>query len=82
MFNALPTELNNQILCYYRNSTKKIQIIRITNIPNWHFEKIVFPQQRLMFEACPEAYLQIYREIMGFFILSEQIQCHLLCAKE
>ena len=82
MFNYSPPELNNRILCSYTNSTKQIQMIRITNIPNCDFEKIVFPQQRLMFEADSEAELEIYSEIIGFFILFKQIKCHFFRAKE
>ncbi len=82
MFISSPPELNNRILCYYKNLTKQMQMIRITNIPNWNFEKVVFPQQRLMFEAYPEANLKVYREVMGILICSEQIQCNLLCVKE
>lgn len=82
MFISLLPEINNQILCCYTNSTQQMQMIRITNIPNWNFEMIVFPKQRLMFEACPEANLEIYIEIMEILILLEQIQCRLLCVKE
>ena len=47
-------------LCYYSNSTSRIQTIRITNIPNLRFERIIFPQQRLLFSAPPTAQLEIY----------------------
>jgi len=50
----------NSALCYYSNSTDKIQTIRIVNIPNLHFERIIFPKQRLLFSAPPTAQLEIY----------------------
>ena len=47
-------------LCCYTNRTDKIQIVRIANIEQWYFEKVIFPQQRLLFDAPPEAELEIY----------------------
>ncbi len=47
-------------LCYYINQTDKIQIVRIVNIDQWYFEKVIFPQQRLLFDAPPEAELEIH----------------------
>jgi hypothetical protein len=79
---SLPCQFNNQIHCYYVNPTNQIQIIRITNIPNWYFEKAAFPKQLLMFEAFPEAILEIRTEIRASAILSDQIQCNLLHIKE
>ena len=47
-------------LCCYINRTNKIQIGRITNIDQWYFEKVIFPQQRLLFDAPLEAELEIH----------------------
>jgi hypothetical protein len=82
MFTLLNPGFNNPICCYYVNPTNQIQIIRITNIPNWYFEKVVFPKQRLIFQAFPEAILEINTGIMASAILSDKIQCHLLHVKE
>ncbi|MFB2894500.1 DUF1830 domain-containing protein [Aerosakkonemataceae cyanobacterium BLCC-F50] len=82
MFTSLPPAPNYRLLCYYANPTQQIQIIRITNIPNWRFEKVVFPQQRLMFEAFPEAILEVHTGFMGSAILLDEIPCHLLCIKQ
>lgn len=60
MFTPLPSEYNNRILCYYMNPSNQIQIARIVDIPNWFFERVVFPKQRLCFEAIPKAYLEIF----------------------
>ena len=76
------SQLNNQVLCYYSNPTNQIQFIRITNIANYYFEKVVFPQQRLMFEAFPEALLEIHTGTIPSSILSDKIPCHLLRVKE
>ncbi|MGL5065083.1 MAG: DUF1830 domain-containing protein [Microcoleus sp.] len=71
-------ELSSQILCYYANNTDKIQVAKITNIPNWYFEKVLFPGQRLMFEAMPEAVLEIHTGVMASAILSDKISCYVL----
>lgn len=42
------------------NATHQIQVVRIGNIPNWYFERVMFPGQRLMFEAAAEAVLEIH----------------------
>ncbi|MEY2979200.1 MAG: hypothetical protein RLZZ435_3339 [Cyanobacteriota bacterium] len=63
------------ILCCYMNATSKIQVARITNIPNWYFERVVFPGQRLLFEAVPEAQLEIHTGMMASAILSDRISC-------
>jgi len=40
---ALPIAKAQAILCGYRNETPAIQVIRITNIADWYFERVVFP---------------------------------------
>lgn len=61
---SLLLEYSGRILCSYVNATNVLQIVRITNIPNWHFERVVFPGQRLLFEALPEAQLEIHTGVM------------------
>ena len=60
---------NSQVLCCYVNATSQIQIARITNIPNWYFERVVFPGQRLVFEAHSSAVLEIHSGMMASAIL-------------
>ena len=66
---------DNNLLCCYVNATSHIQIARITNIPNWYFERVVFPGQRLVFEADPSAILEIHCGMMASAILSDTIPC-------
>jgi hypothetical protein len=75
IFDPLPSGAPGQILCCYVNATSKIQIVRITNIPNWYFERVVFPGQRLVFEALPEAQLEIHCGMMASAILADTIPC-------
>jgi hypothetical protein len=77
-----PDNQNLQILCCYVNATSHIQIARITNIANWYFERVVFPGQRLVFEALPEAQLEIHSGMMASAILSDTIPCDRLCIDE
>lgn len=58
--NLQATQSDYQILCGYVNTTNLVQIIRIANIPGWYFERVIFPGQRLFFEAQPEAELEVY----------------------
>jgi len=64
-----------QILCSYVNATNQIQVARISNITNWYFERVLFPGQRLMFEAPQEAQLEIHTGSIASAILSDTIPC-------
>ena len=75
ILDSLPHGENDSILCCYVNATSAIQIARITNIPNWYFERVVFPGQRLVFEAISQALLEIHTGMMASAILSDTIPC-------
>lgn len=70
------------LLCCYVNVTSKIQIARITNISDWYFERVVFPGQRLLFEAPPSALLEIHTGMMASAILSDSIPCDRIAIDE
>lgn len=74
----LPSNQSEPILCCYVNATSKVQVARISNVPNWYFERVVFPGQRLMFEAVPDAQLEIHTGMMASAILSDTIPCERL----
>lgn len=75
ILDPVPSDRPNHILCCYVNATSKIQIARVTNISNWYFERVVFPGQRLIFEALPEALLEIHTGMMASAVLSDTIPC-------
>lgn len=75
IFAPFPFKYHPCILCCYVNYTSKIQIARIANIANWYFERVVFPDQRLLFEAVAEAYLEIYTYVTPTTILSDKFLC-------
>ena len=79
ILDPLPSGQTNFLLCCYVNASSHIQVVRITNIPNWYFERVVFPGQRLVFEALPQAQLEIHTGMMASSILSDTIPCERLC---
>ena len=79
ILDPLPNGQASFLLCCYVNATSHIQVARITNIPNWYFERVVFPGQRLVFEALPQAQLEIHTGMMASSILSDTIPCERLC---
>jgi hypothetical protein len=78
ILDPIPTGQRKVLLCCYVNATNQIQIVRITNVPNWYFERVVFPGQRLVFEALPQALLEIHTGMMASAILSDTIPCERL----
>lgn len=78
ILDPIPNAQGEQILCCYVNATSQIQVVRITNIPNWYFERVAFPGQRLMFESFSEALLEVHSGMMASAILSDTIPCESL----
>ncbi len=72
---SLPDGLTDRILCYYVNVTNRLQMAQIKNVPGWRFERLVFPRQRLLFEAIPEAMLEIYTQTTANSTPTERISC-------
>lgn len=59
---SLPSQMSTSardILCYYINSTSILQMVRLNGARDRDFERIVFPGQRLLFEAPPESLFEI-----------------------
>ncbi|MCC3410624.1 MAG: DUF1830 domain-containing protein [Microcoleus sp. PH2017_29_MFU_D_A] len=82
ILDPVPSDADSKILCCYVNATSQIQIARICNIPNWYFERVVFPGQRLVFEAMRAAALEIHTGMMASAILSDKIPCDRLQINE
>ncbi|MBD2626775.1 DUF1830 domain-containing protein [Trichormus variabilis] len=82
ILDPLPPEQSGKILCCYVNATSKMQVARISNVPNWYFERVVFPGQRLVFEAPKEAQMEIHTGMMASAILSDTIGCDRLALSE
>jgi hypothetical protein len=82
ILDPLPPDNPDHILCCYVNATSKMQVARITNVPDWYFERVVFPGQRLIFEALPKALLEIHSGMMASAIISDTIPCERLAISE
>lgn len=78
ILDPLPSNSAYRILCCYVNTTSQIQIARVSNIQNWYFERVVFPGQRLVFEALTQAVLEIHTGSMASAIISDHIPCERL----
>jgi hypothetical protein len=75
ILDPIPSEDKARVLCCYVNATSSIQVVRITDVPNWYFERVAFPGQRLMFETPSEAHLEVHTGMMASAILSDTIPC-------
>lgn len=78
ILDTLPSEQPGQILCHYVNTTNQIQVVRIANAPNCYFERVIFPGQRVLFEALPDDQLEIHTSMMASAVLSDKIPCNQL----
>lgn len=82
ILDSLPPDQPSSLVCCYVNATSKIQIARVSNVPNWYFERVVFPGQRLVFTAPPQSLLEIHTGMMASAILSDTIPCDRLCVAQ
>ena len=80
--NEVISERDARILCWYLNTTSQVQIARITNIPNWYFERTVFPGERFLFEALPEAQLEVCGSTETGGVVCERTLCDRLRVEE
>ncbi|MEB3214029.1 MAG: DUF1830 domain-containing protein [Leptolyngbyaceae bacterium] len=78
ILDALPSQHSNKILCGYHNRSPDLKIARITNISNWYFERVIFPDDVLIFEAIAEATLEIYSSDGVATLLSDHLPCEKL----
>jgi hypothetical protein len=73
-----PIVLSAPILCYYINATKRIQVVRLSHLTEGEWEHILFPAQNFMFEAPPEAMLEVYKSPTLSIAPPEHILCRTL----
>jgi hypothetical protein len=75
---AQDTTLSEPILCCYVNTTGRIQMGRLSHLPEGEWEHIFFPGQHFMFEAPPEANLVIYKSPSLSMTVPDYILCDTL----
>ena len=73
---------HTRISCEYTNSTDSVQVIRISNIDGWHFERTVFAGQQMAFETVPEAVLEVSTGELMTAVVCDRIPCLRLRAAE
>ncbi len=73
--NSLSFPYSDEVLCYYLNSTSEIQVIKSECRESWDFERVVFPGQRLFFEALSTAHLEIYKAQNSGLQLAARVKC-------
>jgi len=78
----LPSEQSGRIHCQYVNTTRQVQITRISDVANGYFERVVFPGQCLLFTALPSARLEIHTYTQPSAILSDTVPCNRLRKSE
>ena len=64
--------------CSYTNTTKNIQIAKIADFSHNYLERVVFPGTCLLFEASPQARLEIHTGTMISAIVTDKIPCERL----
>ena len=69
---------NNEIFCCYTNQTKQFQVIRISNVPYYFFERTVPPRDKICFKTWSEAKLEIHTGTITSAIYSDVISCQYL----
>ncbi len=80
---GLPPEYADQAIgCAYTNQSGAIQIVRISNVENWYFERVVFPAQMIGFTAMAQATLDIYTCDHAGALLDERIACSRLAVPD
>lgn len=54
-----PSTPDGWLLCHYINTSPQIQRVQIANFPGRSFERLLFPMERLLFDAPAEAELEV-----------------------
>ena len=57
-FPSKPDDTEQQVYCYF-NDTSKIAIVRILGLETRYCERVVFPQEKFLFEANNDCELEI-----------------------
>ncbi|MBC7880170.1 MAG: DUF1830 domain-containing protein [Anaerolineae bacterium] len=70
------------LTCSYANRTGSLQIVRITNIEGWYFERVVFPGQTILFCTAQDAVLEVYTGSHATCLLADTIPCTQLEVQE
>lgn len=78
----MDSQVSAATLCCYTNTTRHIQIVRMVDVPNGYFERVVFPGERLMFEAPQAARLEVHTGAIASSISTDTIPCEQLQVRD
>ncbi|MGR3278415.1 DUF1830 domain-containing protein [Acaryochloris marina NIES-2412] len=81
MIKTLEPQQTKSTFCSYSNPSPRVQVVRITNVENWYFERVVFPKQTLVFDAPRAAHLEIHSSEIATAIQVDCIPCRRLAVK-
>lgn len=70
------------ILCCYANTSPRVQIIRIADVPDFYLERVIFPGERLLFKVPSNASLEVHTGRFIGAIASDTIACETLKVKQ
>jgi hypothetical protein len=76
-----PTQTLPSMLCYHINDTGETQVIRVMDKALCSFDRVVFAGERILFEAFPDAYLEVSSSLQGKTRLN-RVACQLLRVNE
>lgn len=68
-----PKDTSQTVLHSYANTTGNVQVIRSADDPERYFERVVFPGERLFFEAPLNTELEVFASHLGRGILVDRI---------
>lgn len=52
------SEEDQLFFCFYKNNTPHVQVLRLLE-SHEYWERVIFPQERLLFEARPNSQLEV-----------------------
>ena len=78
IYQKLTSNIEEQVRCSYQNLSSNWQIIKITNIPNYHWEKVVMPGQKVIFKSSIKANLKVFSTKNITAMLIDTISCQKL----
>ena len=69
-----------QMLCYYCNQTPRLQMIRASNTAEVCFEKLIYPDEGVIFLMSQQSYLDVHSTVLGVS-RSYRLDCKELCLR-
>ncbi|WP_026100860.1 DUF1830 domain-containing protein [Synechococcus sp. PCC 7336] len=62
-------------LCYYFNASDRVQVAKLSSGSHRDWEKVVFPCDRILFDAPEDALLEVYASNDRQAVLTHRLSC-------